>query len=55
MAYKYSKNSKTGVQDEVVFTEGSTTTWIALDEPTNNRYLEWKEWEAEGNTTEAAD
>tara|TARA_R100000458_G_C8094460_1_gene123781 strand:- start:45 stop:221 length:177 start_codon:yes stop_codon:yes gene_type:complete len=54
--YKYNKCSITNVQTDVVLTkDNGDTVWIALDQTEHPWYLEWKEWEAAGNTTEAAD
>ena len=54
--YKYNKCTITNIQTDVVLTkDNADITWIGLDQTEHRWYKERKEWEAAGNTTEAAD
>ena len=54
--YKYNKCPITNIQTDVVLTkDNGDITWLGLDQTEHRWYKEWKEWEAAGNTTEAAD
>ena len=54
--YKYFKDTRTGDQTDVLRTDSNgDVAWISLTDPNNHNYVEWKEWESAGNTTEAAD
>ena len=54
--YKYRKQHRTNIVTDVLKTESDGQVWwISLSDPSNHNYVDWKEWEAAGNTTEAAD
>ena len=54
--YKYYKNVPTGIQTDVMrLDDNGSVSWIALSDPANHNYIDWKEWEAAGNITDPAD
>tara|TARA_R100001594_G_C3973284_1_gene248322 strand:+ start:377 stop:550 length:174 start_codon:yes stop_codon:yes gene_type:complete len=55
ISYKYHKQSYTNEITDVILTDTNLITWIPLANTSSPEYKTWKEWEAAGNTTEAAD
>lgn len=54
--YKYYKNRPTGILTDVMrLDDNGSVSWISLSDLDNHNYIDWKEWEAAGNTTDAAD
>ena len=52
--YKLHKDTFTGKENAVIYSEGNVTYTVPFD-PDNSDYQEYLEWKAAGNTPEAAD